>query len=542
MDFENKKIGENNMNSDENYGAEQIEVTRKDIEYLVADVVKMLLNKGVTIATAESCTGGLLSELITSVPGASKIFEIGVCTYSNKIKHEYLGVPKSMLKKYGAVSRQVALAMAAGLQKQSGADICISVTGIAGPGGGTFEKPVGTVFVGISCGKKRIVKLLRLWKLLDTSRDNIRLHTAYRVFEFLAQMLAVMPDNLPKKRDLSKEKKNYKDVIAGLIPWKGDSIAEIIRKIVFIAAVVVFSVCLFLIVDYYWENYKNRQLGNEIERIYDGANANTSLSTSDSGGQSVYKKWELKEGAKMLLERNKDVVGYIRIPETELRYPVVQRRREDGNDYYLDKNIDGEKAKAGTIFLDWRNYFDYVEDGVKVLDNSQNLIIYGHDMKDESMFGSLQRYEDIDGYYSEHPIIELSSNYETYQYKIFAYFIIDAEDDTDTKFDCWNNLNFAGEEDFYEYVNNAKKRALTHNDVDVVYGDQLLTLSTCNNIFDTGRLIVMARLLRDGEDPKEGTDNVRKNTNILWPSIYYEWNDRTYDPEEEFEGYPLTSN
>ena len=99
---------------------------------LQTETGRLLAEKGLTLSIAESCTGGMVSHLITSVPGASKIFEIGVCTYSNKIKHEYLGVPKSMFKQYGAVSRQVALAMVAGLQKQSGADICISVTGTAG--------------------------------------------------------------------------------------------------------------------------------------------------------------------------------------------------------------------------------------------------------------------------------------------------------------------------------------------------------------------------------------------------------------------------
>lgn len=533
-------------NSDRNNGelGQTTEVTSENLDKLVTDVVKLLLIKGVTIATAESCTGGLLSELITSVPGASKIFEIGVCTYSNKIKHEYLGVPKNLFKQYGAVSRQVALAMVTGLQKQSGADICISVTGTAGPGGGTPEKPVGTVYVGISCGKKRIVKLLKLWQLEDKSRDNIRMHTAYRIFEFLEQMLVVMPDNLPAKATSGNQKRTYKDVIRGLLPWKGDSVGEVIRKIIFMAAVVVFSVCLFLIADYYVENYKNRQLGKEIENIYDNANSGITEESSlgDNAEPEAYKSWELKEGAKLLLERNQDVVGYIKIPGTDISYPVVQRRKEDGNEYYLNKNIDKEDAKAGSIFLDWRNYFDYVVDGVKVLDNSQNLIVYGHDMKDGSMFGGLQDYEDVNGFYSEHPIIELSSNYETYKYKIFAYFIIDADDETETKFDCWNTLNFAGEDDFYEFVNNAKKRALTFNDVDVRYGDQLLTLSTCNSVFDTGRLIVMGRLLRDGEDPYEGTDDVRKNPNILWPSIYYQWNDKTYDPDAEFEGYPLTTD
>jgi len=382
------------------------------------------LNKKVTIATAESCTGGLLSELITSVPGASKVFEIGVCTYSNKIKHEYLGVPKEYFRDYGAVSSQVAIAMVDGLQKKSGADICISVTGTAGPGGGTREKPVGTVYVGISCGKKQIVKLLRLWELKDRSRDNIRMNAAYQIFKFLEHMLYVMPETLPDKAaSAKKEKKTYKDVLKGLVPWKGDTPAQVIRKIIFLISVVIFTVCLFMIIDYYWENYKNRQLGNDIRNKYEQAelyNSSAAATEPDDIGDNniqVQKNWELKEGAKMLLERNKDVVGYIRIPDTEISYPIVQRRQEeDGNEYYLKKNIDNEDANAGTIFLDWRNYFDYVVEGTRVLDNSQNLIVYGHEMKDGSMFGELKNYKEIDGFYSEHPIVELSSNYENYKY------------------------------------------------------------------------------------------------------------------------------
>ena len=528
--------------SDRNLGeiGQTSKVTAENLDKLVTDVVKLLLSKGVTIATAESCTGGLLSELITSVPGASKIFEIGVCTYSNKIKHEYLGVPKSLFREYGAVSRQVALAMVSGLQKQSGADICVSVTGTAGPAGGTPEKPVGTVYVGISCGKKRIVKLLKLWELEDKSRDNIRMNAAYRIFEFLLQMVSVMPDNLPQNGDEPDiPEKDYMDVVKNLLPWKGDPFSQIIRKIVFMGSLIVFTVCLFMVVDYYWENHKNKQLGDDLQKIYSEAEFSYSSVTEESQPQKV---WTLKDGAKLLLERNSDVVGYINIPDTVISYPVVQRRSEDGNDYYMDKNIDKEEAKAGTIFLDWRNNFDYVVNGTKVMENSQNLVIYGHDMKDDSMFGSLGYYKDSYGYYSEHPIIELSSNYETYQYKIFAYFIVDAEDETETKFDCWNTLDFENEEQFYEYVNNARKRALTLNDVDVRYGDQLLTLQTCNGMFDTARLFVMARMVREGEDPYEGTDNVRDNENILWPSIYYNWNENNYDPDADFEGYPFASN
>ena len=113
------------------------EIFTQNLDRTVTNVVQLLMLKAMTISTAESCTGGLLSELITSVPGASQVFELGVCTYSNRIKQTLLNVPEGMLAQYGPVSRQVALAMVRGLKEKSGADLCISVTGLAGPGGGT---------------------------------------------------------------------------------------------------------------------------------------------------------------------------------------------------------------------------------------------------------------------------------------------------------------------------------------------------------------------------------------------------------------------
>ena len=160
-------------------------------------------------------------------------------------------------------------------------------------------------------------------------------------------------------------------------------------------------------------------------------------------------------------------------------------------------------------------------------------------MKNDEMFGSLKYYERNYDYYEAHPLIYLNSNYETYTYKIFAYFIVDAEDETETKFDCWNYLNFNSEEKFYDYVNEAKRRTLRLTNVDVKYGDPLLTLSTCNTILgDRGRLIVMARLVRDGEDPLEGTTGSVENNNIKWPSLYYNSKPNAkYDPDAEFVPY-----
>ena len=122
------------------------------IDKLAANVVKLLSEKGKKAATAESCTGGLASAAITSVSGSSEVFELGVCSYANRIKQEVLGVSAEALEKYGAVSEQVAVEMAQGVMKRAASDFAVSTTGIAGPTGGSAEKPVGTVWIGV-CSK-----------------------------------------------------------------------------------------------------------------------------------------------------------------------------------------------------------------------------------------------------------------------------------------------------------------------------------------------------------------------------------------------------
>ena len=125
---------------------------------LVNMVVQKLIKKKLKISFAESCTGGLLSSSITSISGSSKIFNLGLVTYSNKSKVDILKVPKRVIKKYGSVSKECCLSMVNNLSKISKANISVSVTGIAGPNGGTRLKPVGLVYIGIKKGKKIITK------------------------------------------------------------------------------------------------------------------------------------------------------------------------------------------------------------------------------------------------------------------------------------------------------------------------------------------------------------------------------------------------
>ena len=117
-------------------------------------IVKLLKKKKFKIAFAESCTGGLLSSAITSVSGSSKVFTVGLVTYSNEAKKSILKVPKQIIRKHGAVSIQCCLSMVNNLNKISKSNIAISITGIAGPSGGTKQKPVGLVYIGLKKGNR----------------------------------------------------------------------------------------------------------------------------------------------------------------------------------------------------------------------------------------------------------------------------------------------------------------------------------------------------------------------------------------------------
>ncbi len=150
-------------------------------------VVDRLLQTGKTVATAESCTGGLIGASFTDFAGISSVYIEGVITYANEAKLR-LGVKEETLKKYGAVSHETAREMAEAVRRRAGADIGISTTGIAGPGGGTPNKPVGLVYVGISTAKKTDTYVLRL----SGDRSDVRRKTVKAVFHFLKTRLEEM--------------------------------------------------------------------------------------------------------------------------------------------------------------------------------------------------------------------------------------------------------------------------------------------------------------------------------------------------------------
>lgn len=150
-----------------------------------ASLLSLLRSKGIMLVTAESCTGGLIAALLTEVAGSSDVFDRGFVTYSNAAKTEQLGVSEQMLARHGAVSEEVAGAMATGALAHSKADMAVSVTGIAGPGGGSTIKPVGLVYIGVAVrdGDVRVVRCQ-----FSGERDAVRMQAVARALELVSEV------------------------------------------------------------------------------------------------------------------------------------------------------------------------------------------------------------------------------------------------------------------------------------------------------------------------------------------------------------------
>jgi nicotinamide-nucleotide amidase len=156
------------------------------------DVVAELLRRsGFTLALAESCSGGLISKRVTDIPGSSAYFLLGAVTYANSAKTAVLGVPEELLIRYGAVSSEVAVAMATGVRQLADSDLALATTGIAGPEGGSRDKPVGTVYISLVDREDCLVRRYQF----DGDRDEVRRLTADTALELLGGHLAGLVEN-----------------------------------------------------------------------------------------------------------------------------------------------------------------------------------------------------------------------------------------------------------------------------------------------------------------------------------------------------------
>lgn len=287
---------------------------------------------------------------------------------------------------------------------------------------------------------------------------------------------------------------------------KGDSKKEIISKLFTQLMAVVLIACILILFDYFKAIFVNARVNSALQGLYGNVSG-------------IFNSGKLLPNAEALLKINPETAGWIKIEGTNVDLPVVLRKNaEDGNTYYLTHNFYGEEAKAGTIFADYRTT-------IEANRQSDNIVLYGHNEADNSMFGDLDRYKKNIEFYKEHPIIQFNTNYEAGQYKIIGYFVtnvLPSQARDGVVFDYHNYIDM-DEDRYNDFISNVMLRTQINTGVDCKYGDKFITLSTCSSEFEPSRFVVVARKVRKGEDPNVDTSLASINKNAKepdWDVIY----------------------
>lgn len=587
-------------------------------ENLQERVVKLLAAKGKKIATAESCTAGMLSGRITEIPGSSDVFEMGVTAYANHIKVQALGVDKTVIAEKGAVCGEVAAQMADGIRSMCGADIGVGITGVAGPGE-SEGKPAGLVYIAISDSKNvfvrkimcrgsnrentRIIasstaldmvrrylegcedllfagspigasinviegyalpeikeeksneiplqlkplqnrltfsdeemrKLLILADKMENENENAdksEEKTNMPGFAFDDEEMYVFgdddsfdekPDKLelpgenfdfpmltdvetdtkkPKKAKKQKKPKKMNRFIVSVFPVKGDKKSEKVRKSAFLVAFIVLVAIVFGLVGYFAEAFIQSSKNSAVADKW-SQNIETIGYQKDENG--VFLAFD------SLIQQNKDTKGWIKINGTHINYPVYQT---SDNYYYLNHDMNKKKSRYGALFIDSSNK-------IGVNDNSKNVVIYGHSMRNGSMFGDLKKYLDYD-FYKENSTFDFTGIYRSGTYKVFSVFITNTlpEHDNGEIFN-YRRSEFDDEADFDAWIEQLKNRSVVTTDIDITFDDEILTLSTEAYDFDEARLVVVAKRLNDDGYDKYKFYSSSINPNPVYPEIWY---------------------
>ena len=319
---------------------------------------------------------------------------------------------------------------------------------------------------------------------------------------------------------MAEHTKKKNKLLTMFVPMKGDKPAEIIRKCVLIAALIVAIVCVVLIVSQLSTEAKDNQNNEDIRDIKE----------LNTGGSFVIDEEEVEEIRNEvpgildkyvdLYAENNDLVGWIKIDDLPIDYPVVQTT---DNEYYLHRNFYGEEMFSGTIFMDYH-------DPLTAESTPDNIILYGHNMANGSYFAKLtsylpMRYGSLD-FYLTHPTITFDTIYGEGTYKVFAGMYINVDDEDGYAYNYHHKWKFRNELEFMDFMGNIMDRSAFYTTVDVEYGDQILTLSTCyyplGDSVDS-RFVLFARKVREGESAEVDVSGAYINESPLYFDTYYNW-------------------
>ena len=483
-----------------------------------AQVLALLREKNLQLATAESCTAGLLSAAVTAVPGASAVFTCGVAAYSNDIKRTVLGVPAATLDTVGAVSAETAVAMADGVRRLADTAIGVSVTGVAGPD--TEEgKPVGTVFLALANASRVWVREMQ--PAPDcTTREAVREKAVAIALEMIGQYATAYPAMTAGSLPLPPPVQNKVEIpqtapvverrrfLAFLLPWKGDSPKERARKLLLPLLVCVLIAGGFFSVRRLLSVSVNQSLYSNLQNMY--ISDNTAAQNGD-----------ILPRFTALYAQNADIGGWIRIDGTDISYPVMKNA---GSDYYANHNFRQQYSSYGVPYFDSRNTL------VSSQSRNKTLIIYGNNTGDGQMFSSLLEYRRAD-FFKEHAVIDMSTLFSADKWQLFAVMVLDPDEINAFAF---AKTEFADDDVFRQYVEDIRTRSLLNTSVVVTPEDDLLLLVTQAKEeygFENATFVAVARRLRDNETASAVA--VSRNPTVLMPRIWVRRNARssTIEPQ-----------
>ena len=456
----------------------------KDLE---TTVVSHLLLQNETLAVGESCTGGMLSQRITSVSGASGVFGFGGCTYSNECKHEVLGVRNATLKRYGAISSQVAAEMAFGAAKKAFADYGVGITGIAGPEGGTKEKPVGLVYVAVSHGKQVFVKKLNL---PNRGREYIRTLACQNALDMVRRAALGLP--IADAKEFTKSQEADFDRLGKPVKRRGA-----VTRLLVSFLVITGLVALLLLGIYSARNQNNT-----------GANA---VVTPAAQGFR-YGTAEYDAAAIQLVqsthEQNPSVAGFVAFQGSVLEQLVAQVRHEQNR-------LHTAKEEPGTAGM------GIIASNHPAFAPKNNILLAGG-----LPFSALTQWQNTE---KETP----SSSFTYYTdrdakpYLIFAVLLLDEKEITNANYKAVDDftispLSFSTHQNFLTFFLGTKTRSLYDFGIDVTQSDSFLTITAANPENPKQVLVVCGRMLRSGEKMEGLPKPIAAGAPLLPASAYKE--------------------
>ncbi|MCI8554585.1 MAG: CinA family nicotinamide mononucleotide deamidase-related protein, partial [Clostridiales bacterium] len=486
--------------------------------------VALLREKELKIATAESCTAGLLSGRITEIPGASQVFECGIAAYSNEIKRDVLSVPEEMLETFGAVSAETACAMALGARRVGHAALGVGITGVAGPDA-SEGKPVGTVYIALADDKRTWVKKITAGHGPD-DRETVRYiatsHALDLVRRYLEAMPAVMaggemveePPAAPPAAIPKSDTVRGRRFLSMLFPHRGDSKKTVLLKAgLWGVSFLLLAAAVLLLYTYVLSPARNRYLYDDLRQMYSQGTQPVSNTVYPDGMSSQFYS---------LYSLNDEIRGWVRIDGTKINYPVMQA---EDDLYYWNHSFERKPTPYGTP------YFNSTASLSSSTAVNRNLIIYGNNtdellsVSDGQMFSELLRYTDEDMVFlKEHPVIEMNTVYRSADWKIFSVLLVSTSSQHPNNFD-YARTHFTDDEDFLLFAEQLRERSLFTLPVEVRADDTLLMLSTNAEDyggFEGARLVVAARQVRTDEAAESDLTTAERNATVVMPDIWRE--------------------